>query len=201
MIITNNNWNTFIKNNLSNYNKAIINGKGPTFKPIDNPIENTLVSCVNDCLHASNYTDLFVCNDIEFFERIDHSKLKSLKYLAIPNRIHKNNRLDLNVSYLNVIEIIKESFSGDFIIYNLSHHPKNNEFISLPSSISSCNTAGDIIALIPTIKTVDVFGVGGSGYSSLIPTPSIKTLWNPHSGSKGSQNHFSSLKGKNLKIH
>jgi len=201
MIINKGKWNQFISDNFSHYNRAIINGKGPTFKPINEPIKNTLVTCVNDCLHVSNYTDLFVCNDIEFFERIDHSKLKTLKYLAIPNKIHKNHQVNSSVSYLNVIEIVKDSFSGDFIIYNLPSHPDDNDFISLPSALSSCNTAGDIIALMPTIKTIDVFGVGGSGYSSLIPTPNIKTLWNPHSGIKGSQNHFSSLKDKNLTIH
>lgn len=201
MIITNSNWDAFIKNNLSHYNKAIINGKGPTFKPIDNPIENTLISCVNDCFHASNHTDLLVCNDIEFFERIDHSKLKTLKYLAVPNKIHKNESFEHDASYLNVIEIIKKTFSGDLIVYNLSQHLKDNEFISLQTCFSSCHTAADIISLIPNIKTVDIFGVGGKGYSKLIPTPKVKTLWNPNKARDGLDLIKESLRYKVLNIY
>lgn len=179
MIITSDNWNSFIEDNLSHYNKAIINGKGPSFKPIDNPIDNTLITCVNDCFNVNNYTDLFVCNDIEFFERIDHSKLKTLKYLAIPNKIQRDGRPQPDTSYLNVIEIIEKSFFGDFIIFNLPYHPKNNNFIPLQTGCSSCHTAADIISLIPSIQTVDIYGVGGKGYSKLIPTPKVKTLWGP----------------------
>jgi hypothetical protein len=201
MIITNENWNEFAKRNLSHYNKAIINGKGPSFKPIDNPIDNTLITCVNDCLHASNYTDLFVCNDIEFFERIDHSKLKTLKYLAIPNKIHKKASPQDDVSHLNVIEIIKKSFSGNLIIYNLKKHPKNNNFISLPTHISSCHTAADIISLIPNIQTVDVYGVGGKGYSKLIPTPKVKTIWGPGRTRHGLHLIQECLSDKKVTIH
>lgn len=201
MIITNENWNEFSKYHLSHYNKAIINGKGPSFKPIDNPIGNTLISCVNDCFNVSNYTDLLVCNDIEFFERIDHSKLKTLKYLAVPNKIHRNGSPQPDTSYLNVIEIIEKSFFGDFIIFNLGSHPKNNNFISLKTHYSSCHTAADIISLLPNIQTVDIFGVGGKGYSKLIPTPKVKTLWGPTSTRGGLDLIKKSLSNKKANIH
>ncbi|MEE2975641.1 MAG: hypothetical protein VX343_04240 [Thermodesulfobacteriota bacterium] len=201
MIITSDNWNVFIEDNLSHYNKAIINGKGPSFKPIDNPIDNTLITCVNDCFHASNYTDLLVCNDIEFIERIDHSKLKALKYLAVPNKIHKGGIAQDDVSYLNVIEIVKKSFFGDLIVYNLKDQPKNNNFISLPTYLSSCHTAADIISLIPNIQTVDIYGVGGEGYSKLIPTPKVKTLWCPKMIRGGLDLIKNSLQGKTVTTH
>ena len=201
MIITNSNWDAFIKNNLSHYNKAIINGKGPSFKPIDNPIDNTLITCVNDCFHASNYTDLLVCNDIEFFERIDHSKLKTLQYLAVPNKIHRNGSSKPDTSYLNVIEIIEKSFFGDFIIFNLGAHPKNNNYISLQTQYSSCHTAADIISLIPNIQTVDIFGVGGKGYSKLIPMPKVKTLWGPTNTRGGLDLIKKSLSNKKVNIY
>ena len=52
--------------------------------------------------------------------------------------------------------IVKKSFFGDLIVYNLKDQPKNNNFISLPTYISSCHTAADIISLIPNIQTVDI---------------------------------------------
>ena len=200
-IINNSNWSFFVRNNFSNFNKAIINGKGPTFKPIDKPIENTLVSCVNDCFHASNHSDLLVCNDIEFFERIDHSKLKILKYLAVPKKIHKNGSPKSDVSYLNVINIIKESFFGDLIIYNLSRHPKDNNFISLQTQFSGCHTAADIISLLPNIQSVDIFGLGGKGYSQLIPTPKVKTLWDPNATRGGLDLIKKSLSNKKVNVY
>lgn len=201
MIITSENWNSFVEDNLSHYDKAIINGKGPTFKPINNPIDNTLISCVNDCFHVSNHTDLLVCNDIEFLERIDHSKLETLKYLAVPNKIHKRESPQPDISYLDVIKIIKKSFSGHLIVYNLSEHPKDNEFISLQTHFSSCHTAADIISLLPNIQTVDIFGVGGKGYSELIPTPKVKTLWCPNATRGGLDLISKSLSNKKLNIH
>lgn len=201
MIIISEHWNAFVKDNLFHYNKAIINGKGRTFKPIHNPIENTLVTCVNDCFHVSNHTDLLVCNDIEFFERIDHLKLKTLKYLAVPNKIHQGGSLKPDISYLNVIEIIKKSFSGKLIVYNLGAHPQNNEFINLQTHFSSCHTAADIISLIPNIKVIDIFGVGGTGYSKLIPTPKVKTLWDPNGTRGGLPIIKKSLQGKTVIIH
>jgi hypothetical protein len=201
MIITSENWNVFVEDNLSHYVKAIINGKGPTFKPINSPIENTLVTCVNDCFHVSNHTDLLVCNDIEFFERIDHRKLETLKYLSVPNKIHQRGSIQPDISYLDVIEIVKKSFSGDLIVTNLGKHPKNNEFISLPTFISSGNTAADIVSLIPSIQTVDIFGFGGEGYSQLIPTPKVKTLWNPNLARNGLDLIKESLRDKVLNIY
>lgn len=187
-IISKEEWNNFCDTELSEYDKAIINGKGPTFKPITSPIQNTLCVCVNDCLHASSHTDLFVCSDIEFFERVDHSKLKDLKYIAVANKIHRRARPRAGLSYLNVIELIKDSFSGDVIVYNLAVNPGDHErykvanpnFITLRTRLSTGNSAADVVSLIPKIKKVTTYGIAtGVGYSDEIEAPSIKTVWNP----------------------
>ena len=63
---------TFLNNNFDphifdQYTKAIIVGKGPTFKAITKPDENTLLMGVNHAVDFLINPDIVLCQDVEFF--------------------------------------------------------------------------------------------------------------------------------------
>jgi hypothetical protein len=168
MKILDNNYN--YEELFSTYNKAIILGKGPTFKPVTSRPEKTFVICVNDTINSSEICDMLIINDIETWERIDNEKLKNLKYILSPVFPHLNCRPDYKNANINIIlRILNEKkFNGNIIFYNLkSSKLQHKSFFNLPSHLSGSNTGVDFITyFMKNVNCIEFFGVcKGNGYN------------------------------------
>jgi hypothetical protein len=154
----------------STYNKAIILGKGPTFKPVTSRHEKTFVICVNDTINSSEIYDMLVINDIETWDRIDDKKLKNLNYILSPVYPHYNCIPDYKTTNIKkVLKILSEKgFNGNIIFYNLlTSELEDESFFNLPSALSGSNTGVDFITLfMKNVNCIEFFGVcKGNGYN------------------------------------
>lgn len=155
----------------SGYKKAIILGKGPTFRGVTERNENTFVICVNDTINSSEICDMLIINDIETWERIDNEKLKNLKYILSPVFPHLNCRPDYKNANINImLRILNEKkFNGNIIFYNLkSSKLQHKSFFNLPSALSGSNTGVDFISyFMKNVNHIDFFGIcKGHGYNN-----------------------------------
>ena len=149
-----------ISNEFSNYRECIILGKGPTFKKVESPREDTLVIGVNETVDHSDNVDMLVANDIETFKRLNLDRLKYIKHILVPNRPHKNHSARQDVTYKHIITIIDKYFSGNLIVYNLGTSAPDPQFISLPVINTSGNTAADFVGRFTnTIDRVTMYGI------------------------------------------
>ena len=70
-----------IAKEFSGYRECIILGKGPTFKKVESPREDTLVIGVNETVNHSDNVDMLVANDLETFKRLNLDSLKCIKHI------------------------------------------------------------------------------------------------------------------------
>ena len=159
----------FVSENFSDCNEAIILGKGPTFCPISEPKNNILTIAANDAINESDHVDILVTNDIETYDIINGEKLSKVKYLILARGLHKNGKPNKNVDYTAALDKIKDSFSGNVIVYNLQSSAIDERYITLRTTLSSGNSAADFIGqYLPNIKKVTCYGIGtGSGYADV----------------------------------
>lgn len=146
------------------YEKAIIFGKGPTFKALSKDDENntnTCFVCINDTINFVKKCDLLACNDIDSFDKIDLKNLKYCSNILIPYHPHKNLKFNSNINYNHVIDKIKDYFTGNLIIYNLMSSRKNYpNAINIKLCLSTSQTAFDFIGrYLKKLKKVDFYGV------------------------------------------
>lgn len=166
-IITLNKIEELIAKEFSGYKECIILGKGPTFKKVESPREDTLVIGVNETVDHSDNVDMLVANDIETFERLNLDRLQHIKHILIPNKPHKNGSPKKEITYKSIITIIDKYFSGNLIVYNLGTSRKDPQFINLPGVITSGNTAADFVGhFTNTINKVTMYGIGVSSKSN-----------------------------------
>ena len=172
-IIYKENFDEYIKKYLSHYKKAVIRGKGPTYKEIEEISDDTLYFSINDVVNVTKHTDIMVANDIEMFERTKRDKLSNLEHLIVPNKIHKDNKPQNTISYQDVIKKIETSFKGNLIVYNLRTGKKDDRFIDLNSACSSSNNAADFIGqYLKSVTCVTFYGVGiegKGGFAKIFP--------------------------------
>lgn len=150
-----------IQNIFSSYKKCNIFGKGPTLRYISKDENNdTLFVCINDTINIIKECDLLVCNDIESFDKIDSKYLKNCKNILIPYHIHYMAGYNPNITYIDVIEKIKDHFTGNLLIYNLRTANKNyDNYISLSTALTSTHTGFEfIINFIKNIDQIDFYG-------------------------------------------
>uniref|UniRef100_A0A6C0CN92 Uncharacterized protein n=1 Tax=viral metagenome TaxID=1070528 RepID=A0A6C0CN92_9ZZZZ len=163
----------------SKFKKAVVFGKGPTFKVIEKD-EDTLFCCVNETINYIDDCDILVINDIEKFSNIIPSKFTNLKCILTPYHIHKNAKFDKNLTYNDVIMKLKDYFNGYLIVHNLAIHiPKANydDFITLPSKVvrSTCHTSCDFIfGFLTNIVCIDTYGFGISNSDNEFYNESFK---------------------------
>lgn len=150
-----------IAKEFSGYKECIILGKGPTFKKVESPREDTLVIGVNETVNHSDNVDMLVANDLETFGRLNLDRVKCIKHILVPNKPHKNSSPKQDLTYKNVMRIIDKYFSGNLIVYNLGTSTADPQFISLPVVNTSGNTAADFVGRFTnTINRVTMYGIG-----------------------------------------
>ena len=162
---------TFLNNNFDphifdQYTKAIIVGKGPTFKAITKPDENTLLMGVNHAVDFLINPDIVLCQDVEFFS--DFKSLGSLKYVATPEVPHSGLVVGANgkdyrhqdVDYKTVVKFLKESkFQGIYIPYkNLNRHDGSYKTGTMHWS-SGCRAVQFVRAFMLNIKEIETYGI------------------------------------------
>ena len=161
-IILNNNFNPHM---FDQYTKAIIVGKGPTFKAISKPNKNTLLMGVNHAVDFLINPDIVLCQDVEFFS--DFKSLGSLKYVATPAVPHKGlvvnaggkNWSQQRVDYNTVAEILKRAkFEGTYIPYiNLNRHDDSYKSSTIGSS--GPRAVQFVRAFMLNITEIETYGI------------------------------------------
>jgi hypothetical protein len=149
-----------------NQKKAIIFGKGSSFKKVERD-DGVLFICVNNTINIID-GDILVVNDIETFDTIDIESLKkeTLKYIIVPNHPHKDHKPNKDITYLDIVKNI--IYKGDFIIYNLKTWKiPNNDFITLKSCLTGSNTALEWLVKFTNIKEIETYGIGDEEYHQL----------------------------------
>jgi hypothetical protein len=172
-VITRSNLDLVLKR-MSGYNRAIILGKGPTFKPIESNCENTLNIAINQTINKSDHIDMLVVNDFEIADDINLTKIKDLKYLLITKNPHKEFRPS-DALYTEILKNFADHASPDLcaIVHNVGTAPIDYRFIfwqdgnEVPGwdrpliHPSSANTAALFISdYLKNVKHVDLYGVG-----------------------------------------
>lgn len=162
-IILNNNFNPHM---FDKYTKAIIVGKGPTFKTITKPDENTLLMGVNHAVDFLINPDILLCQDVEFFS--DFKSLGSLKYVATPAVPHSGLVVGANgknykkqkVDHTTVVKFLKQSkFQGIYIPYkNLNRHDGSYSTGAMHWS-SGCRAVQFVRAFMLNIKEIETYGI------------------------------------------
>ena len=165
-IINKNNLN-IILNLFNKKNKAIFFGKGPSFEIPSNKNINEIYICVNETVNFIDNCDLLAVNDIEAFNIIDLKKLKNIKNIIMPYHIHSKSKFNINITYKNALEKIKNYFDGNLIIYNLNTSKKKyDNFINISSTWTSIHTSTEFVLKYLKIKNCKFIGVcSGDGYS------------------------------------
>lgn len=141
-------------NIFSKYNKAIIFGKGPTFKNIRKKNKKTLYICINDTANVVKDCDILLANDYDAYKKINDATYKNINYILMPyyyNYRKKNH-------HKKIVNFIKKKFDKDVILYNI--YPDKNYLYS-NIRLTSSNNAFDIISkYFPNIKKVSFYGIG-----------------------------------------
>lgn len=150
-----------ISNELNNYNKVIIFGKGPTFKNIIRENNETFHIGINQASNILDDIDMIVINDIHNIFKIMPKTIKKLKYILTPEYMNINLRYNENGYWKNAyIYLINNGFTGKYIIYNLKNRKvHNNDIISLESYHTSANTAIEFICKFTKIMNIHTYGV------------------------------------------
>lgn len=169
---TNNNFEIIMKKNIdsftkdflnTNINEVVIFGKGPSFKIIEKT-DNLFFIGINQTINLLDNCDMLVINDLHNIYLINDEKIKNLKYILTPEYLHINKLFDINGTCKKVIEYLEnKNFKGKYIIFNLNTNPISNiNLITLPSTISSSNTATDFVCMFMNkfIKNISYYGVG-----------------------------------------
>jgi hypothetical protein len=161
-IIMKNDIDNFIKD-LININEVVIFGKGPSFKIIEKT-DNLFFICINQTINFIDNCDMLVINDLHNIYLIDEKKIENLKYILTPEYLHVDHRFKYSGNCKKVIEYLEtKKFRGKYIIFNLNTNPiANINLITLPSTISSSNTATDFVCMFMNkiIKKISYYGVG-----------------------------------------
>ena len=146
----------------SNYNRAVIFGKGPTFQNIKKTNIKDLFITINQASNEIEDVDMICLNDYHNIEKIRIDIFKKVKYILIPEYFNVNCKINKNYTHLDVKERLKEIFTGHYIVYNRPDMDRNLKFILLPTNTSSCNSACDFVCcyLNKFIKKIDFYGVG-----------------------------------------
>lgn len=159
-------------------NQLVIFGKGPSYKPNIIKKENQIFACVNDSINHIDNCDFLIVNDLKNFKKIDDKKLKNVTNLIIPYHIHINWKADINFTYINVIEQLKDKFNNNLIVYNLRTINKNyKEFINLNTCMSGTHNIVEFNCSFLKMKHIITYGIGkGSNYHKLF----INTVTKEH---------------------
>jgi len=166
---------------LNNYNKAVIFGKGPSFKSLKKTNNNTLFVCINDTINYIDDADILAMNDIITYDKINNNNLKNVKLILTPVYPHditeKPNKY-ISVDY--VLNKFKNIFNGKIVFYNLKSSPSVDKYINLDTEITSANNAVEfILNYFTNIKEIEFYGIGiidGKGYSSIFDKNKKKSL-------------------------
>ena len=162
-IINVNNIN-LVENDFKNIDYVRIFGKGSTFQDVKKTSDKEFNIGINQTVNELTDCDMLVINDLHNIYLIKDEVFKKIKYILTPEYLHIKIKFNLHGHFQKVYDYIKErGFVGKYIVYNLKSNRKpNKNYISLLSSISSCNTAIDFVCtfLNKFIKIISFFGVG-----------------------------------------
>lgn len=157
---------------LNNYNKAVIFGKGPSFKSLKKYDKKTLFVCINDTINYIEDADILAMNDIVTYDKINKNNLKNVKLILTPVYPHDVTQTPneyISVDY--VLDKFKDKFNGKIVFYNLKTSPPVDEYINLNTKITSANNAVEfILNYFTNIKEIDFYGIGitdENGYSDV----------------------------------
>ena len=143
------------------YTKAIIVGKGPTFKPVTKPDDNTILIGINHATAHLTNPDMMVAQDVEVWSEIPKA-VKSLGFAVTPTYPHLKCRYVRSVTYQNVIEALTAAkFKGLYIPYN-GLNSSIGGFIDMPKSTtpSSGNAAvGFVCLFMRNVKEITTYGI------------------------------------------
>lgn len=166
---------------LNNYNKAVIFGKGPTFKSFKKQDKHTLFVCINDSVNYIEDVDILVMNDIITYDKINNNNLKNVKLIltpVYPYDITKKPNKCISVNY--VLDKFKDNFNGKIVFYNLKTFNHVDKYINLNTQITSSNNAVEfILNYFTNIKEIDFYGIGITdckGYSDIFNKNKKKSL-------------------------
>jgi hypothetical protein len=151
-----------IINLFSNYNRAVIFGKGPSFQNIKKTNKKDLFITINQASNEIEDVDIICINDYHNIEKIRIDVFKKVKYILIPEYFNVDCKLNKKYDHLTVKKRLNGIFTGQYIVYNRPDMERNLEFILLPTITSSCNSACDFVCsyLNKFIKKIDFYGVG-----------------------------------------
>lgn len=148
--------------------KAIIFGKGPTFR--NDLIKNSdeLFITINEAANFIDEPDILVVNDVEKFNKVEVEKFNDIKLIIIPYYPHINKIPNYNYNWEKVKNKISDNYKGDWYVYNLrSSKYIIEEIPTFNSYLTSSNTAVEWCCL-NNIKNIKTYGIGmESGYNSL----------------------------------
>ncbi len=159
-IVTCNNIAT-ISDELNNYNKVVIFGKGPSFKNIPRDMDKTFHIGINQASNILDDIDMIVINDLHNIFKITPKTIKKLKYILTPEYMNIEFKYDKNGYWENAyIYLLNNGFTGKYIIFNLKNTPHpNNNIISLDTYHTSANTAIEFICKFTNINNIHTYGV------------------------------------------
>jgi hypothetical protein len=163
LLIDNNNLH-ILKTDFENINLVRIFGKGPTFQDIEKKSNKEFNIGINQTVNELSDCDMLVINDLHNIYLIKDEIFKKIKYILTPEYLHINGTFSTNGYFKKVYEYVKEKkFIGKYIVYNLqSNRNPNINYISLPSCLTSCNTANDFVCIYLNkfVKHIEFYGVG-----------------------------------------
>lgn len=157
---------------LNHYNKAIIFGKGPSFRSLKKQDKNTLFVCVNDSINYIEDADVLAMNDIVTYDKINKDRLKNLKMILTP--VYPHDATQTPNKYISidfVLDKFKDTYNGKIVFFNLKTSDPVDEYINLNTKITSANNAVEfILNYFINIKEIDFYGIGitdNNGYSDV----------------------------------
>lgn len=147
-----------VQEELKDYKKIILFGKGPSFQIKEKTLE--LFFCGNDAMNFVD-CDVLCINDFESTERINKERLNDVKFILLPNNPHIKKAPNKSMTYNNIVEVFDSNFKGSYIVYNLKTSKENDDFITLNTMISVSNTALEFASkYLKNIKDVETYGIG-----------------------------------------
>ena len=147
-----------VQEELKDYKKMILFGKGPSFQIKEKTLE--IFFCGNDSMNFVD-CDVLCINDFEATTKINKEKLKYIKFILLPINPHIKKSPDKSITYNNIVEVFDLNFKGKYIVYNLKTSKENDDFITLNTAISVSNTALEFASkYLKNIKDVETYGIG-----------------------------------------
>lgn len=160
--------NKFGNDLFSQYTKAIIVGKGPTFQRITKPDENTLLMGVNQSVNELINPDMVLIQDVEFFANLKPKTIQVLKFVVTPEKIHAGlvkNATGLDwrkrkPSPQTVISCLENSsFNGIYIPYvSLNSHDGTFQ-TGVQHWSSGCRAVQFALAFMLNVKEITTYGI------------------------------------------